>query len=172
MFISGPGVVAAYPKMFLNSDYRKLMNFQPEYAANIRGLVYLIGGGKIPSAVYGAIVGVLSAFLLWLTAKIWKDSEFDLSFSAAVITALLTGLHAFIYDLSLLLLPVSIVCGELAKRSTLLRNSILSAVLIVLFVPPVHYVLITYHVYALMCLPVAVLFVSVARTVAQHTTEA
>ena len=172
MFISGPGVVAAYPKMFLNSDYRKLMNFQPEYAANIRGLVYLIAGGKIFSAVYVAIVGVLSAFLLWLTAKIWKDSEFDLSFSAAVITALLTGLHAFIYDLSLLLLPVSIVCGELAKRSTLLRNSILSAVLIVLFVPPVHYVLITYHVYALMCLPVAVLFVSVARTVAQHTTEA
>jgi hypothetical protein len=165
MFICGPGVVAAYPKMFLNSDYRRLMNFQPEYAANIRGLVYLLGGGKIPSAAYGAIVGVLSALLLWLTAKIWKDSELELSFSAAVIAALLTGLHSFVYDLSLLLLPVSIMCGELAKRSGLLRNSTLNAVLIVLFVPPIHHLLISYHVYALMCLPLAALFTSAVRTV-------
>jgi hypothetical protein len=161
MLVSGPGVLTSYPAMFLNSQYRMLMGFQPEYAANIRGLVYLITLGKIPLAISGVVVGALSAFLLWVTAKLWKDNEFNLCFSAAVIVTLLTGYHAFVYDLSLLLLPIAIVCGELAKRKMLLSNLPLNAALVVLFVPPVHHLLIVQHVYALMCVPVVVLFVCV-----------
>ena len=162
MMVSGPGVLAAYPRMFLNGEYRALMGFQPEYAANIRGLVYLITRGKNP-AIFGAVVAALSALLLWITAKNWKDNEFELCFSVAVIASLLTGYHAFIYDLSLLLLPVAIVCGELAKRKMLFSSLTFNSTLIVLFVQPIHYELADYHVYALMCVPVLVLFVSVLR---------
>jgi hypothetical protein len=108
---------------------------------------------------------------LWVTARIWKDNEFDLCFSAAVIATLLTGYHAFVYDLSLLLLPVAIVCGELAKRKILLSNLTLSSTLVVLFAQPIHYVLMTHHIYALMCLPAVVLFVSVVRIVARQPAE-
>jgi hypothetical protein len=171
MLVSGPAVIVAYPKMFLNNQYRALMGFQPEYAANIRGLVYLITPGKIPIAISGAMVAALSAFLLWVTAKIWRDSEFELCFSATVIAALLTGYHSFVYDLSLLLLPVAIVCSELAKRKILLSNLALNGVLLVLFVQPIHYVLTTHQIYAVMCLPVVVFFVIVVKVVAPQPAE-
>jgi hypothetical protein len=171
MLVSGPAVIATYPKIFLNNQYRALMGFQPEYAANIRGLVYLITPGKIPVAISGAMVAALSAFLLWVTARIWKDSKFELCFSATVIATLLTGYHSFVYDLSLLLLPVAIVCGELAKRNILLSNVTLNTTLIVLFVPPVHHVLLIHHIYAVMCVPLAVLFVSVVKIAARQPAE-
>jgi phosphatidylserine synthase len=164
--VSGPGILVGYPKMFLNSQYRALMGFRPEYAANIHGLLYLITPANIPVAIPGAVVAALSGFLLWVTARIWKDNEFDLCFSTAVVATLLTGYHAFVYDLSLLLLPVAIVCGELAKRKILLGNLALNCTLVVLFVQPIHYVLMTHHIYAVMCLPVMALFVSVARIAA------
>jgi phosphatidylserine synthase len=167
----GPGVLAAYPKMFLNSQNRALMGFQPEYASNLRGFVYLITPANMPAAIAGAVVAALSAFLLWLTAHLWNDSKFDLSFSAAVIAALLTGYHSFVYDLSLLLLPVAIVCGELAKRKALLGNLVLNSTLVVLFVQPIHHVLITRRIYALMCVPVVALFVSVVRLAARQPAE-
>jgi hypothetical protein len=170
VLVAGPGVLTTYPTMFLNSKYRMLMGFQPEYAANIRGLVYLITRG-IPVAISGVLVASLSLFILWVTARIWRDDEFELCFSAAVFAALLTGYHSFVYDLVLLLLPVSIVCGELAKRKILLSNPILNAALIVLFVPLVHHVLIIYHIYAVMCVPVVVVFLSVAKMTARQPAE-
>ena len=171
VLVSGPGVLASYPAMFLNSKYRMLMGFQPEYAANIRGLLYLITPSKIPGVISGAVVAALSAFLLWVTARTWRDSEFELCFSAAVIAALLTGYHSFVYDLSLLLLPVAIVCGELAKRKILLSNLTLNGALIVLFVQPIHYLMMTHQIYALMCLPVVVLFVTVVKIAARQPAE-
>ena len=171
VLVSGPGVLASYPAMFLNSKYRMLMGFQPEYAANIRGLLYLITPSKIPGLISGAVVAALSAFLLWVTARIWRDSEFELCLSAAVIAALLTGYHSFVYDLSLLLLPVAIVCGELAKRKILLSNLTLNGALIVLFVQPIHYVLMTHQIYAVMCVPVVVLFVTVVKIAARQPAE-
>lgn len=171
VLVSGPGVLATYPSMFLNSKYRMLMGFQPEYAANIRGLVYLITRGRLPVAVSGAIVAALSVFLLWVTAKIWKDNEVELGFSAAVIAALLTGYHSFVYDLSLLLLPIAIVCGELAKRKTLLSNPTLSTILIVLFLPPIHHMLIIQQIYAAMCVPVVMLFSSVVKLAVRQPAE-
>jgi phosphatidylserine synthase len=171
MLVSGPGVIATYPRIFLDRNYRALMGFQPEYAANIRGFVYLIGGSKIPVAISGAVVAGLSAFVLWITARVWNDNLLDLSFSAAVIAVLLTGFHSFVYDLSLLLLPVSIVCGELAKRKTLLRQTPLNTALIILFVPPIHHLLITYHVYALMCVILLMFFASVLSILKQYRAE-
>jgi hypothetical protein len=171
VLVSGPGVLAAYPKMFLNSHNRALMGFQPEYAANLHGLVYLMTPANIPAAIPGTIVAALSALLLWRTAHLWKESQLELSFSAAVIAVLLTGYHSFVYDLSLLLLPVAIVCGELAKRKALLRNLTLNSTLVVLFAQPIHHVLIARHLYAIMGVPVVALYGSVAKLATRQPTE-
>lgn len=159
-------VLLAYPRMFLDPGARQLMGFQPEYAPTLRGLVALLGGSRIPAAIQISIVAVFSAVILWLTARRWNDAKFELSFSAAVIATLLTGVHAFVYDLSLLLLPVAIAIGELARRNQLLRDTPLNVALVALFVPPVHHVLIVYRVYALMSLAVLVLFVAMTRKTA------
>jgi hypothetical protein len=168
VMMSGPGILASYPAMFLNSKYRMLMGFQPEYAANIRGFIYLIAPSRTPAALTGAVIAALSAVLLWVSANRWNDSEWEFSFSAAVIAALLTGYHSFVYDLSLVLLPVAIVCGELAKRRLLLSNLTLNVVLIVLFVQPLQYTLMTYRIYAIVCLPLVMFFIVVVRMAARR----
>src|SRR5215469_11499988 len=167
ILVSGPSVLISYPRMFFDSTARQLMGFQPEYAANIRGLLYLVGGKRMPTPLMGASLAVLSAFLLWTAASTWRDEEFELCFSAAVVATLLTSFHAFVYDLSLLLLPVSIAIGKLAERSNLLRNIPLNVTLILLFVPSVHHFSIIYHVYALMSLVLVVLFVVMTRASVQ-----
>jgi phosphatidylserine synthase len=171
VLVSGPGVLVDYPKLFLSRQNRALMGFQPEYAANLHGLISLITPANMPAAIPGAVVAALSASLLWITARIWKDNEFGLCFSAAVIAALLTGYHSFVYDLSLLLLPVAIVCGELAKRKILLGNLTLNSTLVVLFAQPIHYVLMTRHIYAVMCVPVVALFAIVVRIASRQPAE-
>lgn len=157
ILICGPGVITAYPNMFLNRNDRALMNFQPEYAANLRGLVYLLWGSKVPGHAADVIVVIASLALLGFIARRWRDSALELSFSAVVVAALLTGFHSFVYDLSLLLLPIAIVCGEMAKRQKLLSNSVLNTLLIVLFVPPVHHLLIVRHIYSVMCVALLLL---------------
>ncbi len=167
--VSGPHIVTAYPRMFFNTAYRQLMGFQPEYAANIRGLVYLLAGGSIPAVVSGILVATSSGLLLWTTARNWNDDRFGLCFAAALIAALLTGYHLFVYDLTLLLLPVAIVCGELARGRRLLNNTALNLVLVVFFVPTIHRELILHHIYALMCVPLIVLYAVVMKMAADSS---
>ena len=167
ILVSGPSVLISYPRMFFDNTARQLMGFQPEYAANIRGMFYLVGGKRMPGVLMGASVAVLSAFLLWIAATTWRDEEFELCFSAALVATLLTSFHSFVYDLSLLLLPVAITIGKLAERANLLRNTPLNIALIVLFVPSVHHFLIIYHVYALMSVVLVVLFAVMTKSAAQ-----
>ena len=94
---------------------------------------------------------------LWLAAKNWRDEQFALSFSTAVVAALLASYHLYTYDLSLLVLPISIVCGESAQHGRALPVLLIVA-LAVLFVPPLHLWLIVRGLYAIMFVPIAILF--------------
>ena len=170
VLLCGTRVIVTYPQMFLNPEYRKLMGFQPEYAANFRGLVFLLTGGKLPVTPSAILVAFVSALLLWVIAKKWNDNELDVSFSAATVATLLTGFHLFVYDLSLLLLPVCLVCGELAKRKALLRSTTLNATLFVLFVPLVHHLLIVSHLYALMSVVLLTLLMVMLGVIIQRPT--
>ena len=166
LLVSGPGALTAYPRMFFNEHYRTLMGFQPEYAANIRGLIFLTGTGRFP-LLSGILVGVLSGLLLWFIATNWREEQPGLSFAAALAATLLTGYHLFVYDVSLLLLAGAIICGALARRNFWKQDKALIGVLLVLFLPPVHQLLIAYHIYALMCLPILALIGIVIRLAAR-----
>jgi len=116
------------------------------------------------------IVAALSGITLWVTAKRWRDDALEYSFAAAVIASLMTGIHLFFYDLSLLLLPVAIICAQLAREGKLLRNRALPFALIILFVPPFHRLLIVHAIYALMFIPVLGLFLITLNLLSNHRT--
>jgi hypothetical protein len=169
--VSGFGVFTSYPRVFFNPTYQEVIGgFQTQYAANIRGFTYLVGGGLLPRYLILTIVATLSGITLWVTAKRWRDDALEYSFAAAVIASLMTGIHLFFYDLSLLLLPVAIICAQLAREGKLLRNRALPFALIILFVPPFHRLLIVHAIYALMFIPVLGLFLITLNLLSNHRT--
>ena len=169
--VSGFGVFHSYPRVFFNPTYQEVIGgFQTQYAANIRGFTYLVGGGLLPRYLILIIVATLSGITLWVTAKRWRDDALEYSFAAALIASLMTGIHLFFYDLSLLLLPVAIICAQLAREGKLLRNRALPFALIILFVPPFHRLLIVHAIYALMFIPVLGLFLITLNLLSNHRT--
>jgi len=164
--VCGFQTLIGYPRfLFLDSSYREVSFFLPEYTSNIRGLLYILVNGKVPAFAFGVLVAAFSALALWWAARSWRDDQFGLSFSASLIATLLASYHLYNYDLTLLLLPIAIVCGELARRGRLLSSRILTGTLLVLFLPPLHLVLVEHRIYALMCIPILVLFFVVIRLI-------
>ena len=155
--ISGVPVLIAYPKLLLfDQTFQQLGG--GEYIPNIRGILHVISRGQGGVAL-NLLVAAASLLALWLAAKNWCEEELPFSFSTAVVATLLASYHLYTYDLTLLLLPIALVCGELAQRKRL-RSSPppFTAALVLLFVPPLHLWLIVHGLYALMCVPIAVLF--------------
>lgn len=158
--ISGFQVLGGYPRFLLfDSSYQQVAGFQPEFMPNIRGIAYLLLNRWITSSLLNILVLVLSVFTIWFAAKRWRDEHFALSFSTAMIATLLTSYHLYNYDLTLLLLPVTVACSELAKQKRLLAGSpLLLAVLIIIFIHPLHTLLVRHSIYALMFVPVFILY--------------
>lgn len=164
--VSGFQALVGYPRFLLaDRTYQQVAGFEPEYMPNIRGLLYLATNRRVPTPVFGVLVAALSALALWWAARNWRDEHFGLSFSAAVIATLLASYHLYNYDLTLILLPIAIICGELARRGRLLSSPVLTAALVVLFLPPLHLVLVEHSIYALMSIPILVLFFTVTRLI-------
>ncbi len=161
--ISGWRALIAYPRLLLfNTTYQQIAGFAPEYMPNIRGILNLLSRGMLPRPILSLLLAGLSVGALWWTAKSWRDDQLGLSFSAAALATLLVSYHLYNYDLTLLLLPIGIVCGELARRGRLLASPwALTLSLIILFVPPLHRLLLLHGAYALMFLPVVTLFLVV-----------
>jgi hypothetical protein len=162
--ISGVGVLREYPRVLLfDSTHRQIMGFNPEFTPNIRGFLYLLEKGK-QLYVFSWLTAIFSVLALLWAAKNWRDDRFEWSFSASLLATLLASYHLYNYDLTLLLLPIAIVCGELAQRMRLLQGNVfLTSVLVILFLPWVHFFLLKQAIYALMSIPMLVLFFIVVR---------
>jgi Glycosyltransferase family 87 len=158
--VSGIRVLIAYPRFLLfESSHQQVAGFAPEYMPNIRGGLHFLIDGRLGSPAFGTLVALTSGLVLWLVAKNWRDEEMGLSFAAALCATLLVSYHLYNYDLTLLLLPIAILCGELARRERPLSSQpALSAALIILFIPPLHRLLLLHRLYALMAIPIVGLF--------------
>jgi hypothetical protein len=160
--VSGTTAVIEYPRLLLlNPIYQQVAGFAPEYMPNIRGLVHLLLNGR--AAISALLVAGGSVAVVWFAAHNWNDEQFGLSFSAAVLAALLCSYHLYNYDLTVLLLPISIVCGELSGQGRSLFRPMLLVALIALFVPPLHHLLLLHGVYALMFVPILMLLIEAVR---------
>lgn len=169
VLIGGFGVFGSYARVFFDPVYQQVIGgFQTQYAANIRGFTSLVGGAFLPRFLLLTTIAVTSALVLWLAAMRSGDETMEYSFAIAVIASLMTGIHLFFYDVSLLLLPTAIICGQLAKEGKLRSNHALLVTLIVLFIPPLHRLLITHAIYALMFIPILALFLVTLRILSAH----
>lgn len=83
---------------------------------NLRGLVNVLLVPAVTARIADSIVVLLSVAMLLYAAWRWRKSgNFQLGFSLAVLSAVLTGYHAFAYDLSLLLVPIALVLDYCLK---------------------------------------------------------
>lgn len=172
--VCGFQILASYPRLLLSNTYQEVgrssasmveMRSEAQYMPNLRGVLYLLTAGRLPASAFGLLVVILSALAVWWAARNWRDEQLGASFAAALTATLLASHHSHNYDLVVLLLPTAIVCGELARQGRLVTNRLLTGVLAVIFLPPVHLVLAEHGMYALMGIPVLVLFFVVIRVI-------
>jgi hypothetical protein len=166
--ISGVHVLVAYPYfLFFDPVFRKFAGFAPQFMPNLNGLVYLGAHTLNSKFVFAGTLTVCTVATLVLTAKHWSDQYLNLSFAASLLGTMLCSYHLYNYDLTLLLLPIAIVGGELAVRGQLLGSRMFTFLLIVLFIPPLHFSLALHETYGLMAVPILLLWVNSVELLAQ-----
>ncbi len=173
--ISGWSVFTAYPEFLLHLQEQPFAGVIPQAMANFRGLTHFFFRSEQSTA--GIAVAIVSAGALITTLSAWGHArvasrsepsgeihrEFDLAFANTVLFALVVSYHLNPHDLSLLLLPISLLLhGALATtpRRPLSANWISMSLLGILFLPPLHLWALKAGVYALVSLPLLALFLT------------
>ena len=161
--ISGWAVIATYPRFLLHLGSLPLAGIHNAQKANLRGLFGLLLPGS-----EGVVLGLMllsSALIVWLTVRSHALAMPDagsarLAFANTVFAALLVGYHLSPHDLSILLLPMILLVDHLLTSDGIPRSTrlVLLVTLGVLFLPPLHLLLLHVHLYSYACLPVLVLF--------------
>jgi hypothetical protein len=175
--ISGWRALLAYPSFVISLSRVRLAGYAPASMANLRGLLSL----ALPESFALLVLVAGSIALLWIAIIGWKgsyssaaqhfpDARFDLAFANTVIVALLVGYHLSPHDLTLLLLPIALLFLYLRRMP--LRGSLLrifcTALVVILFLPPLYVLALAQHAYAWLALPMimlcAILWLEVRRS--------
>jgi hypothetical protein len=163
--ISGWSFLTAYPRFLKNLSSSPLAGIHPAAMANIRGLVSV--SGVVPdTAARLALtwIGSVSLFL-YAAAKVRNGrSKFTgdttLLFGNFVLVAILVSYHLSPSDLCIALLPIGLLSASVTKDTGMprwARISLLSCQCF-LFLPPLHLILLAWHVYAYTSIPILIMF--------------
>ncbi|HTU42900.1 MAG TPA: glycosyltransferase family 87 protein [Candidatus Aquilonibacter sp.] len=189
--ISGWSVFLTYPEFVLHLPAQRFAGIIPTAMANFRGLIYMLFHRAQPASAI-AVLCLLSVAALMATLNDWRSvrvapdlqpgqarDSFDLAFSATAIFSLLVSYHLNPHDLTLLLLPFSLTLHRLiAEKTPPMNASSLSpsfsrplrwatfSLLAILFLPPLHLLALTAHLfaYAYLAIPLALLLAAVGFT--------
>jgi hypothetical protein len=120
----------------------------PSDTTNIRGLLDTFLSRWVPAHFVLAAVIVLSLLTLYLAHRSWRSAgavpeNFDLAFSVTLIATVLVGYHSFIYDLTVLLIPVAVTLSLVLGSPSIprrLRNGLIVPV-VALFCTPLYLLL-------------------------------
>jgi hypothetical protein len=184
--ISGWSVFIDYPGFLLHLRAQPFAGVIPQAMANLRGLTYFFFRGDQSTWAVAAVT-ILSAAALIKTLTIWKQArlasslspnsssrdEFDFAFANTVVFALLVSYHLNPHDLTLLLLPISVLLQRRFGRTPRLartENWITLSLVGILFLPPVHLWALKAGLYALVSLPLLALFLTSASLTRQRGT--
>jgi len=162
-----------YPRFLLHLQTQPSTGIAPQAMANFRGLAYLFCRRTQSFWVTGLMLifsvgGLVKTLIVWRHAQIASPAntssvtrdEYDFAFANTVLFALLASYYLNPHDLSLLLLPMSLLLHHtLAQKPELPRstNWIALGSLAILFLPPLHLLALRAHVYGLMSIPVIIL---------------
>jgi len=162
--ICGWGVLVSYPRFLVHFSQLPLAGVHNEQMANLRGLFGLIFPAMATVAL--GMTTFSSLLVLWLAASSWATSArrasqtAGLALANVVIGTILVSYHLSPHDLVILLLPMALIlhhlltCGDIPAWS----RSVFIATLAVLFLPPLHLILLRVHIYTYVCLPILALF--------------
>ncbi|MGO8792466.1 MAG: glycosyltransferase family 87 protein [Terriglobia bacterium] len=152
--ICGRVVLVQYTRFLRDPDPNiNLLRLYPSYMPNARGMLSLMLGSFCSARSIAILTIAVSFLLVCLAAGYWNDDNPKLSFAVALLASLLSTYHLHNYDLTLLLLAIPIICGERLSR---VARWAIAAILI----PPLHLLLMTHGIYALMFVPVTALLLS------------
>lgn len=106
-----------YPSyVWFLEQHRGLGLVLPRDTPNLRGLMDGVLSGWAPSWVVLCLIGLTSAAtVLWSANTKTSAASTDLVFCQCVIATFLVSYHAFVYDLSMLLLPALLVLAHMEK---------------------------------------------------------
>jgi hypothetical protein len=174
--ISGWAVFAAYPKFLLHLREQPFAGVFPQAMANFRGLSYvLVRNDGSPLAIFTTAFLSVSALLIALIG--WQGATvasypiyapnnqvaFDVDFGNAVLVALLVSYHLNPHDLSLLLLPISLLLYRVRVEGGLAFTKparwLVEGLIALLFLPPLHLLALEAHRYVMVAVPLLTLLI-------------
>ncbi len=178
--ISGWSVFIVYPRFLLHLRAQPFAGVIPHVMANFRGLTYFFFRSDTSSVAIAAVT-ILSAAALVKTLTVWKQARLaspdaagaspqkvpDMAFAVTVMFALLVSYHLNPHDLSLLLLPISLLLRGILSRTPRLSDlrSWMTALLLgIISLPPFQLWALRTDSYALISIPVGALFLTAAST--------
>jgi hypothetical protein len=167
--ISGWSFLIAYPRFLVSLSSSPLSGIHPSAMANLRGLISVSGIAPDATARFVLTCSASTLLLVWAA---WNGrSKFadtaSLVFGNFVLAAILVSYHLSPSDLSLALLPMALLWASLTTNAGTPRSARLALLGLecLLFLPPMHLFLLTWHVYAYASVPFLILFVMSARSV-------
>jgi hypothetical protein len=146
LWISGPGLFTAYPRLVMGIKELPRGRFEPQLMGNFRGMFFGLSEHEAPTW----LVAVVALVGLALVAKYWSGIE--RGFAAAMAMTILTSYHCYVYDLILLLIPL-MVGIRLVKKSNVLLFTLVGF----LAVPVVPYLLARQRAVWVLAIPISVL---------------
>lgn len=92
------------------------MGIFPLATPNIAGLFYACGGRWLSSPIlFNAITGICSLGVFIWCARVIRRCVLEVAFSIAILCGLLVSYHLFMYDLTLLLIPIALLADRIPK---------------------------------------------------------
>ena len=170
--VFGPHVFVAYHRFIFSSTQLGIPGYAWPAMANLRGVLSLF----VSSAPWRAVLLVItSVFCLGMAIWQWNkfsetfipmsepvgpqqaasETAFDLAFSNTIVITLLVSYHLSPHDATLLLIPIALGFGYLRQRG-LGRDPLrifLAVLLVGLFLPPLHVLVLGIKTYALVAIP-------------------
>jgi hypothetical protein len=174
----GWGVLSGYPRFVWQSQSLPLAGIHPEQMANLRGLVVRLLPHR--TAIDLGLTFIGSVLFLGLVARGWTTirrratASADLGFANAVLAATLVGYHLSPHDLTVLLLPLTLIFNYILTTTGIPTRTrvLIGATLAIVFLPPVDLFLVREHFYAFASVPILALllltYVEIGRSAASE----
>ncbi len=174
--ISGWAVFATYPKFLLHLREQPFAGIFPQAMANFRGLSYvLVHNDGSPFAIlttaFLSVSALLIALIGWQGATVASypiyapnhQVAFDVDFGNTILVALLISYHLNPHDLSLLLLPISLLLYRVRVEARLAFTKparwLVEGLIALLFLPPLHLLALEAHRYVMVAVPLLTLWI-------------
>ena len=152
----GPTGVRSYVNLLIDIIYNPN---KPAYISmrawkqmpTLRGFFAAILTGRLVPLQIGVLVAVTTALISYMAWR-WRQqdrhpggSSLALMFAAALTVSVVTAPHLYIYDLTLMLLPMLLVIGSSPWSEESAQRRVLIVVMVILYIPPVYLLLLRWH---------------------------